>query len=56
MFTCPFMMCIMIPMAEEEADQVTRDLLLVFAGPDALQRGFLKPEEAAAGVTRCFLG
>ena len=31
---------------EEEADQVTRDLLLVFAGPEALQRGFLKPEEA----------
>ena len=44
--------------AEEEADQVTRDLLLVFAGPDALQRGFLKPEEAqgqgpqVAGVCR----
>eukprot|EP00435_Cladocopium_sp_Y103_P065817 s319_g27.t2 len=31
----------------EEADQVTRDLLLVFAGPDALQRGFLKPEEVS---------
>ena len=29
----------------EEADQITRDLLLVFAGKEALDRGFVKPEE-----------
>eukprot|EP00913_Durusdinium_trenchii_P025497 g23934.t1 len=31
----------------EEADQITRDLLLIFGGPEPLQRGYLKPEEVA---------
>ena len=58
MFCCDNVMQFPSVPAEEEADQVTRDLLLVFAGPDALQRGFLKPEEAqgqgpqVAGVCR----
>lgn len=30
---------------QEEADQITRDLLLIFGGPEPLQRGYLKPEE-----------
>jgi len=29
----------------EKADQITRDLLLAFAGPAALERGFAQPEE-----------